>query len=108
MPTLTVVRDKGWADKLRQYRIVLDGVEIARLGEGGELRREISEGPHVIEARIDWCGSQPLRFEAKLGEQVVLVRSALRGWRMLFAPFYIIFNRQGYLTLELQRSGNGC
>ena len=107
MATLTVRRDKGYADKIRKYRILLDGVEVGRLAEGAVLREEISEGPHVVEARVDWCGSPPLQFDAQAGEQVVLVRSALRGWRVMLASFYLIFNRRGYLHIELQRGGAG-
>lgn len=107
MPTLTVRRDKGFADKLRKYRILLDGVEIGKLAEGTALRQDISEGPHVVEARVDWCGSQPLEFDARAGEQVAVVRSALRGWRIMLVFFYVIFNRRGYLTLELQQRKAG-
>jgi hypothetical protein len=101
MPTLTVRRDNGWADKLRKYVIRLDGVEIGQLGEGAELRHEIRDGRHVIEARIDWCGGAPLEFDARAVDQVVIVRSALRGWRSALAGLYVIFNRRGYLKLEL-------
>ena len=101
MPTLTVQRDKGWADKIRKYRILLDGVEIGRIGEGEVLRQQISDGPHAIEAKIDWCGSRPLHFNAQSEDQVVVVRSALRGWRLLLGIFYVFFNRRGYLLLEL-------
>ncbi len=107
MPRLRVVRDRGWVDKLRAYRIPLDGAEVGRISEGGELRREIGEGHHVIEARIDWCGNQPLGFEAQPGEQVVLVRSGLRSWRSMLGLFYVIFNPRGYLTLELEREEDG-
>ncbi len=107
MATLAVRRDKGYADKLRKYRILLDGLEIGQLAEGTVLRQEVSEGPHVVEARVDWCGSQPLDLHAVAGEQVVVVRSALRGWRVMLALFYVIFNRRGYLTLELQQRSSG-
>jgi hypothetical protein len=83
MATLTVRRDKGYADKFRKYRIRLDGLEIGQLAEGTVLCQDINEGPHVVEAKIDWCGSQPLDFHALAGEQVLLVRSALRGWRWM-------------------------
>ena len=107
MATLTVRRDKGYADKLRKYRILLDGSEIGQLAEGAILRQDISEGPHELEARVDWCGSQPLGFDAVAGDQVVVVRSALRGWGVMLALWYTIFNRRGYLALELQQRSAG-
>ena len=107
MASLTVRRDKGYADKFRKYRVLLDGVEIGQLAEGAVLRRDIGDGPHVVEARIDWCGSQPLTFNSQAGELSVNVRSALRGWRVMLAGLYLIFNRRGYLIVELQhKSGD--
>jgi hypothetical protein len=103
MTTLTVHREKGWADKLRKYQILLDGAEIGTLGEGDRLVHQVGGDRHVIEARIDWCGSQPLSFEANTDDVVVAVKSALRGWKMFFVLYYIFFNRQGYLTLELRK-----
>jgi hypothetical protein len=103
MATLTLRRDKGWADKIREYRILIDGAEVGRLGENDVLHHELSDGPHLIEARVDWCGSQPLRLEAASGDSDILVRSALRGWRVLFPLINIVFNRRGYLLLERQK-----
>ena len=103
MPTITVRRDKGWADKMRKYRILVDGAEIGQLGEGEVLRHEISDETHSIEARIDWCGSRRIPFQAQSEDLVFLVRSALRGWRLQFTLFYIVFNRRGYLILDQQQ-----
>lgn len=102
MATLIVRRDRGYADKWRKYRILLDGVEIGKLAQGEELRQEISEGLHEIQARIDWSGSRHMAFDARSGEQVVLVRSSLRGWRIVLAPLFILFNWGDYLKLERQ------
>ena len=96
-------RDKGWADKLRNYQILLDGVKIEELGEGARVLHQIDVGRHVIEATVDQCGSQPLSFEANAEDVVVTVKSALRGWRVFLSLFYIIFNRRGYLIVELKR-----
>jgi hypothetical protein len=71
MPTLSVQRDRGIADKLRKYRILLDGLEIGELAEEAVLSRETSSGPHVLEARIDWCGSQPLSSVAHNPKETV-------------------------------------
>jgi myo-inositol catabolism protein IolC len=103
MTTLTVQRDNGWADKLRKYRILVDGVEIGRLGENEKLFHQVGEGLHVIDARVDWCGSRPLKFEARSEDLEVTVKSSLRGWRVFLALFYVIFNRHRYLTLDLRR-----
>jgi hypothetical protein len=101
MPTLTIRRDKGWADKIRRYHIYLDNVAIGQIGEGEEISQQISAGRHVVDARVDWCRSQSLHFEAQSEDTVVLVQSNLRRWRIFFTLFYVLFNRENYLTLEL-------
>ena len=53
--SLILVRPKQWCDRLRDYRIIVDGVEVGRLGPAAEIRLELSEGEHQILARIDWA-----------------------------------------------------
>jgi hypothetical protein len=98
---LTIRRDRGYTDKLREYHVWLDGIEVGQIRERDELRLEVPSGSHVLVARIDWCGSRPLRFEVGSADTVGLVRSALRGWRMALGTLYILLNRNGYLMLEL-------
>jgi len=102
MAILTIQRDQGYADMARKYRVLLDGEEIGRIAHDEVLRREISDGPHVLQAKIDWCGSRPLKINAQSGDSVVTIRSALRGWRILLGFYYVLINRFGYLRLELQ------
>jgi hypothetical protein len=101
MSTLTLRRDSRFMDSLRRYRILLDGKEVVRLSNGETFRREIPSGEHVIEARIDWCGSRPRHFVARAGEDTALVvRNNLRGLRIVFALFYIVFRARDYLAIE--------
>ncbi len=111
MPTLTVQRDIETVLGLTRfrcydpsYRIFVDGVEAGQIREGEALHLPITFGYHVVEAKIDWCGSRPLRFWPKSEHEVVRVRSRMRGWRyVLLGFFYALFNPRGWLTLELVR-----
>lgn len=100
MPSLLITRDRGYADCLRGYRVLLDGAFVGTVAPRGGLRLEVGPGEHVVEARIDWCGSQPLRFAAT-GEHHIAIKSALRGWRLVLALVYVLFLHRSYLTLEL-------
>ncbi len=104
MPTLTVRRDRGWADCFRAYRVLVDGIEIGKLPPGGTLHHEISNDAHVVEAKIDWCGSSPLALEASENDRTVVVRSALRGFRLFLALLYVTAERDRYLRLELEHA----
>lgn len=102
MPTLTVRRDRGWTDRCRTYRILVDGAEVGRLRQGERLTVEIAPGPHEAEARIDWCGSRPLSFACDEGQDVeIVVRGAVRGWRRLFAARTVLRRPDDYLELTL-------
>jgi hypothetical protein len=94
MIKLTIRRESQWADKTRRYKIVLDGQPIGLLAENASLQQEISEGSHKIQARIDWCGSKPLNFEANRDVNLV-VKNISRGFLTL------IFNPRRYLSVEL-------
>ena len=76
MPSLVITRDRGYADSLRSYRVLLDGKLAGTVAPRGELRREIGPGEHVVEVRIDWLGSQPMRFTAT-GDHHIVVGEAV-------------------------------
>jgi hypothetical protein len=105
MTTLTIERDSGWADSMRQYRVLLDGNEIGRVADGEKLVRHVAEGRHVLQLKIDWLGSPALELDFQSTDRVVLVRSRLRGWRVLLSLYYTLlytfFGPQKYLSLEV-------
>ena len=85
---------------LRAYRIFLDDIEICKLKEGSEFTYEIAKGHHTLMAKIDWCGSRPLQFDARSDDVHVSVKSALRGWELFLLWVYLI-TRWDYIKLEL-------
>lgn len=101
MGAVAVRRDVGWADRLRAYRIVIDGVEVGQLRQGEELRHDLTDGPHTLSAEIDWCGGGPISIDGSAAEQCVVVRNALRGWRIWLVLVYVVFLPRRYLRLEL-------
>jgi hypothetical protein len=82
------------------YRVLVDGSEIGQLGNGQQLQHDIHQGRHAVSAIIDWCGSRELVVDIGPEGSAVRLRSALRGWRLLLGPYYIIFNRFGYVIAE--------
>lgn len=103
MPTITVRRGKGWMDKFRKYRILIDGVEVGRIKQGVELTCEVAEGPHVVEARIDWCSAEPLAVDVGSEDVVVRVKNSVTVTDLAFARYRVQSNQTGYLTLEWER-----
>ena len=46
-----------YSDRTRQYRVLLDGHEAARLKWAQTLELSVEPGEHVIRLKIDWTGS---------------------------------------------------
>ena len=101
MPTLKLVRDSGWADKLRAYKILLNGTEVCKINDGEELSFPIEPGQYAIKAKIDWCGSREVRFDVADQDVVFDVESSMRG-PALFGALFMLFNPNGWILLTLR------
>src|SRR5271156_3708012 len=98
MTNLTIVRDSGYADRLRAYKIVLDGAAIGTIRNGETKTFPIFPGPHSLSLKIDWCGSKPAEFKAAGGVSVAFdAKSNLRGSRIVGALWRSIFARNSWL-----------
>jgi hypothetical protein len=101
MHSLRIIRDSGYADRFRAYRIVLDGKHIGKIKDGETKELPIPSGQHNLSIRVDWLGSKTLQFTNSDGEVVTFcVRSNLRGARLLLQLWYVFFAWNSYLHLE--------
>jgi hypothetical protein len=102
MAKITISRDKGWADKIRNYIIVLNGQEAGTIGEGKEIELNLENGNYELYAKIDWCSSNKLKFSIlnSNDEKKVMVKSSLRGFRIFLASLYVFFAPTKYLEIE--------
>lgn len=98
---LRIVREPVSMDRLRSYKVIIDG-EIAGVIKNGESKEfPISSGQHELSLKIDWCGSNTIRFVAAEGDVLTFdARSNLTGLKMLAAFWYVCFKRSSYLLIE--------
>ncbi|WP_300436250.1 hypothetical protein [Christiangramia sp.] len=68
MPKLIIRRNSEWANKMRSFDLFLNGIKFAEIKDKQVLSFEIPEGRYQLIAKIDWCGSKPLKLEIKEGE----------------------------------------
>jgi hypothetical protein len=54
-------------DRLRSYRIELDGTVIGKIRSGESTDFSVEPGHHRLRMKGDWTGSQTLSFEIKRG-----------------------------------------
>lgn len=57
-----VLRREGgfWRDRLRRYKVRLDGEWVGKLREREDLRVDVRPGTHEIQVKLDW-GTSPSR-----------------------------------------------
>jgi hypothetical protein len=105
MTNLTVARDSGYADRLRAYKIVLDGVVVGTIRNGETKTFSIVPGHHSLSLKIDWCGLKPVKFAAADGMSVTFdANSNLRGPKITGALWRSIFAWNSRLLLEQRTS----
>ena len=61
-----------WIDRLRAYRVLVDGEERGRLRPGESVSIEVEPGAHVVQGKIDWTRSAELSLDLSDGESVAV------------------------------------
>ena len=98
---ITVRRTTNYPDRLRAYKVKLDGVVIGSVRARESVTVPVAPGRHSVVLRIDWCGSEQIDFEVQPGQHLFFeCGSNLVGWRVLLALFYILFRTHQYLWLR--------
>ena len=62
MATIKIQRTSELNNRLRDYRIYIDGEKIGTIADGETKDFIISSGQHSIVAKIDWCSSPEISF----------------------------------------------
>jgi hypothetical protein len=88
----------GWADRLRAYKIVIDGEVAGTVRAGRERSFALSPGRHEVAAKVDWASSAPLQVE--LAEDDVTLECRPKG-NPAKAVGNITVRRNDYIELRL-------
>jgi hypothetical protein len=98
---ITVRRTTSYADRLRAYKVTVDGIVVGSLSALETMTLSVSPGKHSLTLRIDWCGSPQIDFDAQPGQEVAFeCGSSLAGWRLFLGLFYVFFRTKQYLWLR--------
>ncbi len=63
MATLTIQRARDSAAIFRRMSVQVDGEVVARLRRGEKQVHKLDAGEHVVQAKMDWTASEPLRVD---------------------------------------------
>lgn len=101
MSKIKIVRDSGYADRVRKYKVMCDGKHLGDIGNGESLEFETSPGEKEVFLKIDWCRSDKVRVNVPADGVVTLHGgSSLRGAKVFLAIVYAIFMPHKYLWLK--------
>jgi hypothetical protein len=89
-----VKRDANlWRDRVRAYRIFIDGTEAGRGRHGSMWKLAVPPGPHRIRMAIDWCRSREVGFDVQPGETAYFRCGPSAGVWRIFYDMTIGWNR---------------
>jgi len=95
---LRLIRRSGYADWLRSYEIIVNGIKVGTLARNSVLDLVVPSGRVTVEARIDWGRSRPLTVEATPDQRIEIEVS--NHWGALLAIWAITFGAHSYLILK--------
>ncbi|CAM3131083.1 hypothetical protein PALU110988_03705 [Paenibacillus lupini] len=94
---LELKRTSQYANKLRTYKVYLNGVIHEKIADGQTMRYELEPGNYELYLSIDWCGSNRYSFCIQENETIQL---KCGGVNSLLTLYYIIFDRNNYLYIK--------
>ena len=97
---IRITRDSGYADRIRAYKIVLDGNVIGEIRNGEQLELDLPPGKHQLHLKIDWCRSNVVDFETNGNTVEFECGSNLRGSKIFLSIVYVTFLRNKYIWLK--------
>lgn len=65
MATIRLKRTSEYNNRMRDYKIFIDGQQAGTIANGETKDFPTTVGHHIITAKIDWCGSPNISIELK-------------------------------------------
>ncbi|MBS0206758.1 MAG: hypothetical protein JSS49_28110 [Planctomycetes bacterium] len=60
--TLTVIRRRALTAAVRKFRILCDGVEVAKIANNSTVTLTLPPGRHSVQVKFDWLGAKPIEI----------------------------------------------
>jgi hypothetical protein len=91
--------DAPWPDRLRGYRVVLDGAVVGSVKRGESITVMTDAGYHELHLKIDWARSESVQLDLKPDGE-----ADVRCWpnaRALTALYWITVGRSRYIGVAV-------
>ena len=82
---IVLTRKNEWMNRLRPYKILVDGELAGKIENGKVAEFEVATVAHAVECKVDWCYSNKYEFKATDGDTVYLqVKSGMKGFWIVY------------------------
>lgn len=95
---IVLSRASAYADRVRAYKVMLDGQHVGEIRNGETQRFPVAAGTHALHLKVDWTTSQPVAFDVAPGGTVRF--SCSPKGNALTAMVFALFTPKKYLRLE--------
>ena len=100
MPTLVINRTNEYANRWRAIDIYVDGQKTGVIGNGETKEFDISAGAHIVNCKIDWCGSNEVPVTVSdNGVTLLTLSSGLVKTKYLFIVVALLLVNLVFSTL---------
>jgi hypothetical protein len=84
---IIITRKAEWLNRLRGYRVFIDGIESGKVKNGSSEEFAADAGLHKVQCKVNWYGSREFEVQTNPGEvSYLLVKSGMK----FFWIFYIL------------------
>lgn len=85
MATLRIRRNSEFNNKMRNFKIFIDGQQVGTIADGETKDFETTMGEHIITAKIDWCSSQDILVNVN-HDQIIHLKLTGYKYGQVLAP----------------------
>ncbi len=99
---IEIIRPKQYQDRIRNYKLVIDGVETTIIKPNSKTRITLPDDAEYLQGKIDWCTSPKFYVRDIKSSQVSIKNSFGGNWftAILLPLYYITFGKGKYLKIE--------
>jgi hypothetical protein len=98
--TIHLHRAARYSDKMRAYKVIMDGSEVGEVRDNSAIEFDLSPGLHKIRVTVDWVGSNVLDVEARPGERIYLECHNDTNFNPLKTMWASTVKRDSYIQLK--------
>jgi hypothetical protein len=99
---LTVTRPRQYADRVRAYKMFLDGQLVGEIRANQTVKVNVPPGVTRFQAKVDWCMSKPFFLDGLSDGDVIETRNSFshKLWIPFIPIIYSLFKRDEYIALS--------